>query len=179
MRAPTPLDEGDSVIELELTRVPKDRRLYRLAGIGNVRLEGWFARTGSAEADDGRSWHFRRRGLFGRVIEASDATGATVGEFAPRQIRRGGELRWNTRELKLRPVGMRERYILSEADRDLAHLDAKGWGTRPVRISLAADPSELDPGVLLYAAFIVHQLAGDAATAASTGSVAATGAYSG
>src|SRR4051794_33322596 len=86
------LDEGDAVIELELTRVPKDRRLYRLAGIGNVRLEGWFARTGSAEADDGRSWHFSRRGLFGRVIEASDATGAAGGTVEPRQIRRGGKL---------------------------------------------------------------------------------------
>src|SRR4051794_2172688 len=130
------LDEGDAVIELELTRVPKDRRLYRLARIGNVRPGGRFARTRSAQADAGRSWHFSRRGLFGRVIEASDATGAAVGEFAPRQIRRGGELRWGTRELKLRPVGMRERYTLSEGDRDLAHLDAKGWGKRPVRISL-------------------------------------------
>src|SRR3954454_10719509 len=72
-----------------------------------------------------------------------------------------------------------ERYVLSEADRDLAHLDAKGWGKRPVRISLAVDPGELDSGVLLYTAFIVHQLAGDAATTASTGSVAATGAYVG
>src|SRR3954468_11793465 len=151
MRAPTPLDEGDSVIELELTRVPKDRRLYRLAGIGNVRLESWFARTGSAEADDGRSWRLGRRGLFGRLIEASDATGVAVGRFEPRQIRRGGMLRWGTRELELRPVGLRERYILIEADRELAHLEAKGWGKRPVRISLAVDPGELDPGVLLYA----------------------------
>jgi hypothetical protein len=66
-----------------------------------------------------------------------------------------------------------------DGNRDLAHLDAKGWGRRPVRISLAVDLSEIDPGLLLYAAFIVHQLAGDAATAASTGAVAATGAYSG
>jgi hypothetical protein len=167
------------MIELELTRVPEDRRRYRLAGIGSVRLEGWFTRGGSAEADGGASWRFSRRGLFGRVIEATDVTGATIGRFTPREIRRGGKLCWGTRELKLHPVGLRERYILSEADRDLAHLDAKGWGKRPVRISLAVDPNELDPGLLLYAAFIVHQLAGDAATAASTGTVAATGAYSG
>jgi hypothetical protein len=167
------------MIELELTRVPKDRRLYRLAGIGTVRLEGWFGRTGSAEADNGGSWRFSRRGLFGRVIEATDVAGAPGGEFTPRDIRRGGKLRWGTRELKLQPVGMRERYILSEDDRDLALLDAKGWGKRPVTISLSVDPGELDPGLLLYAAFIVHELAGDAATAASTGSVAATGSYSG
>lgn len=167
------------MIELELTRVPKDRRLYRLAGIGTVRLEGWFARTGSAQADDGRSWRFGRRGLFGRVIEATDGTGVTVGQFTPREIRRGGRLCWGTRELKLQPVGLRERYVLSAGDRDLAQLDAKGWGKRPVRVSLAVDPSELDPGLLLYAAFIAHQLAGDAATAASTSTVAATGAYSG
>jgi hypothetical protein len=167
------------VIDLELTRVPTDRRLYRLAGIGTVRLEGWFARTGVAQADNGRTWRFSRRGLFARVIEATDVSGAAVGQFTPREIRRGGQLRWGTRELKLRPKGMREHYIVSEADRDLAHLDAKGWGKRPVRISLAVDPSELDPGLLLYAAFIVHQLASDATTATSAGSVATTGAYGG
>jgi hypothetical protein len=68
-----------SMIELELTRVPKDRRLYRLEGIGTVRLTGWFGRTGSAEADDGASWHFTRRGLWNRVIEATDATGRSGG----------------------------------------------------------------------------------------------------
>lgn len=168
------------MIDLELTRIPNHRRAYRLDDIGSVRLEGWFSRTGRAHADDGRSWCFTRRGLWNRIIEADDATGAVVGEFTPRDIRRGGWLRWGTRELKLQPVGLRERYVLSENDHDLVLLSAKGWGKRPVKITLA-DTHAIDSGLLLFAAFAVHQLAGDSLNAASAGSatVASTGSYSG
>jgi hypothetical protein len=168
------------MIDLQLTRTPSNRRTYRLDGIGTVRLEGWFGRTGSAQADDGRSWRFTRRGLWNRIIEADDATGAVVGEFTPRDIRRGGWVRWGTRELKLQPVSMRERYVLSENDHELALLSASGWGKRPVRITVA-DPDAIDAGLLLFAAFAVHQLAGDSLNAASSGSaaVASTGSYSG
>jgi hypothetical protein len=162
---------GPGTIELELTRVPEDRRRYRLDGFGTVRLEGWLGRRGSAEAD-GHRWRFGHRGLWGRVIEA-EAAGVVVGEFVPRAIRRGGRLRWGARELELRPVGLRERYVLGEQDRELVRLDARGWGRRPVRIALA-DPAAIEPGLLLFAAFVVHQLAGDSATAASAGSTAAT-----
>lgn len=165
------------MIELELTRIPNDRRLYRLDGIGTVRLDGWFGRTGSAEAD-GHRWRFCRRGFWRRVIQATDLSGAIAGEFLPRDIRRGGTLRWGTSELKLKPLGIRERYALIENGRELAHLDAKGWGKRPVRITLIVDRDEIHAGLLLFAAFIVHQLAGDANTAASTGAtVASSGAY--
>ncbi|HET6172872.1 MAG TPA: hypothetical protein VFD90_09710 [Gaiellales bacterium] len=168
------------MIELELTRIPNNRRTYRLDGIGTVRLEGWFGRTGSAQADDSRSWRFTRRGLWKRIIEADDATGALVGEFTPRDIRRGGWLRWGTRELKLQPVSMRERYVLNESGHDIALLSASGWGKRPVKITVA-HPHAIDSGLLLFAAFAVHQLAGDSLNAASSGSaaVASTGAYSG
>jgi hypothetical protein len=163
--------------ELELTRVPDDRRLYRLDGIGTVRLEGWFGRSGSAEVD-GRRWRFCRRGLWRRLIQATDISGALASEFAPRDIRRGGALRWGTRELELKPLGMRERYALVENERDLAHFDAKGWGKRPVKVTLTADRDEIQAELLLFAAFIVHQLASDANTAASTGAtVASTGSY--
>src|SRR4051794_6967397 len=157
-------------------RVPGDRRLYRLEMVGTVRLEGLFSRSGSAEAA-GRQWRFGRRGLFGRVIEATDISGA-AGEFIPRDIRRGGTLHWGTRELKLKPMGIRERYVLIEDERELAHLDAKGWGKRPVTITLIVDRDEIDAGLLLFAAFPVPQPAGDANTAASTGAtVASSGAY--
>jgi hypothetical protein len=143
-----------------------------------VRLEGWFGRTGSAEAED-RRWRFGRRGLWGRVIEAADESGTVVGEFAPRDIRRGGKLSWGDRELRLKPVGWRERYVLSEGERDLVLLDAKGWGRRPVKVTIA-DPKAIEPGLLLYAAFVVHQIASDANTAASAGSTAAaSGSYGG
>lgn len=159
--------------ELELTRAPKDRRLYLLEGFGTVRLEGWFGRTGSAAAEVGRSWRFSRRGLFGRVIEARDVAANIVGEFTPRDIRRGGKLRWGARELRLQPVGLRERYVLGEDGRDLALLDARGWGKRPVKITLAVQPAAIDAGLLLFSAFVAHQMAGDSSTAASTGSTAA------
>lgn len=164
--------------ELELTRVPTDRRLYSLEGIGTVRLGGLFASSGTGEADGSR-WRFASRGFWGRAMEATDAAGVVVGEFEPRNIRRGGALRWGDGELTVHPVSaLRERYVLSEGDRDLVLLDGKGWGRRPVKITLA-DPSEIEPGLLLFAAFVVHRLAVNASSAAGGGSVAATGATSG
>jgi hypothetical protein len=158
--------------ELELTRTREDRRLYRLGGVGTVRTEGLFGRGATAEAA-GRSWRFNRRGFWRRAMEATDAAGTVVGEFVPREIRRGGSLRWGSRELTVHPVSvLRERYVLSEGDRDLVLLDGRGWGRRPVKITLA-DPAGTDPGLLLFAAFVVHQLAADASS--SAGSVAATG----
>jgi hypothetical protein len=167
-----------AVTELELTRAPNDRRLYRIDEVGSVRLEGFFSRTAIAEAG-GRSWHFGRRGFWQRDLEAADETGAVVGEFLPRSIRRGGALRWDGRELTVQAVSpLRERYVLGEGDRDLALLDGKGWGRRPVKITLA-DPSAIDPGLLLFAAFVVHQLAVNAGSGAAASSVAATGATTG
>jgi hypothetical protein len=163
--------------ELELTRVPKDRRLYRVEGIGSVRLEGLFASSATGDAD-GSSWRFAGRGFWRRAMEATDATGVVVGEFEPTNIRRGGVLRWGDRELTVHPVSaLRERYVLSEGDRDLVLLDGKGWGRRPVKITLA-DPTAIEPGLLLFSAFVVHRLAVNASSAAG-GSVAATGATSG
>lgn len=159
--------------ELELTRVPKERRLYRLGGIGTIRLGGLFGRSAAAAAE-GRQWCFASRGFWQRAIEATDAAGTVVGEFRPRDIRRGGKLRWGARELALQPVSLRERYVLSEGDRDLVHLDGKGWGRRPVKITLA-DPSAIEPGLLLFAAFVVHLLAGDSVNGASAGSAAVMG----
>jgi hypothetical protein len=41
-------------------------------------------------------------------------------------------------------------------------LDGKGWGKRPVTLSVA-DPEAVDPGLLLFATFVVRGLAEDAA----------------
>lgn len=60
-------------------------------------------------------------------------------------------------------------------DRELAVLDAKSWGKRPVKITID-EPSLVDPGLLLFAAFAVRQLADDAsATAGGASAAAATG----
>jgi hypothetical protein len=65
-----------------------------------------------------------------RTVEASDAFGTVVGRFDPRAIRRGGALDWRGRALLLQPASaFRERYALVEAGRELALLEARGWGS--------------------------------------------------
>jgi hypothetical protein len=152
--------------EIELARVAGDRRLYALGDIGTVRLKGWTARAARAEAD-GRAWDIARRGLWRTGAEATDETGTTVGRFEPRGMRRGGTLRWGERELALRPASRwRERYALADGDQELAVLDGKGWGRRPVMMRID-DPTPLDRGLLLFAAFVVRGLAEDAGAAAA------------
>jgi hypothetical protein len=104
------------------------------------------------------------------TIGASDAADAVVGSFDPRTIRRGGALIWRGRDFELRP--WKERYALVDGERELAVLDGKGWGKRPVKVTID-DPNAVDPGLLLFAVFVVRRLAEDAATVASSGSSAA------
>ncbi len=159
--------------ELELTRSREDRRVYEIAGVGALRFEGLFSRRATAEAG-GSAWSFDPRGFLRTRIEASDPTGAVVGAFDPRTLRRGGSLYWGDRDFELRPASRwKERYALAEEDRDLAVLDAKSWGKRPVKITVD-DPSRVEPGLLLFAAFAVRRLAADAsATAGGVSAVAA------
>ncbi len=162
--------------ELELTRTQGDRRLYALEGVGTLRLEGLFSRAATAEAA-GTSWKIARRGLWRRHIEATDGVGSAVGEFEPRELRRGGTLRWAGSEFAVRPASSwRDRYALADGDRELAILDGKGWGRRPVKITLD-DPAKVDAGLLLFAAFVVRGLAEDAGAASAAG--ASAGATSG
>ena len=161
--------------ELELTRTPNDRRLYVLEGVGTLRLLGFGSRAAIAEAD-GTAWRLARRRFWQRGTEATDATGVVVGEFEPRTLRRGGTVRWAGHDLALRPASAwRERYALADGDRELAVLDGKGWGRRPVKVSVD-DLAALEPGLLLFATFVVRGLAEDAGAAAGAGaSAAATG----
>ena len=161
--------------DLELTRSGDDRRLYAITGIGSLRFGGLFSRRATAQAG-GVTWAFGRRGVLQATMEASDAAGTTVGSFTPRALRRGGSLRWGTRDLQLRPASMwTERYALADHDRELAVLDAGGWGRRLVTITLD-DPDLVEPGLLLFAAFAVRQLADDgSATAGGASAAAAAG----
>jgi len=159
--------------DLDLARDPHDRRLYELQGIGSIRLGGMFSRSATAAAFGGGSWSFDRPSLWRRTIEAYDAAGTIVGSFDRRTIRRGGVVTWRGREFELRPASVwKERYALADGDRELALLDGKSWGKRPVRVSID-EPSAVEPGLLLFATFLVRLLAEDAATAASSGSSAA------
>jgi hypothetical protein len=163
--------------ELELTRSPDDRRLYVLDGVGTLRLEGWASRRATA-ATGADSWRFARRGFWQHAIEATDAAGATVGSFEPRTFRRGGDVWWDGRELTLRPASAwRERYALADGHRELVILDGKGWGRRPVKVSVE-DPGAIEPELLLFAAFVVRSLAEDAASAAGAGAAASAAAVS-
>jgi hypothetical protein len=164
----------DVMTDLELTRTPDDRRLYALDGVGTLRVGGFWSRTAIAEAA-GQTWTLTRRGFWRRAIDATDDAGRVVGEFDPRMLRRGGTVRWGGRELALRPSSAwRERYALVDGDRELAVLDGKGWGRRPVRVTVD-DPAAVEPGLLLFATFVVRGLAEDAGAAAAGGASAAAG----
>ena len=112
--------------ELELRRSPDDRRVYVLERVGTLRLEGLFSRSAIARSGD-ESWHLARCGFWQRVMRATRPDGSLAGEFVPRDLRRGGTLRWGGRELTLRPASSwRERYALADGDRELVVLDGKG-----------------------------------------------------
>ena len=160
--------------DLQLERSSGDRRLYLLEGVGTLRLPGFAARVAVAEAED-RHWRIDRGRFWQRAVEATDETGEPVGRFEPRSIRRGGTVRWAGRELTLRPASRwRERYALADGDRELATFEGKSWGRRPVRVSID-ELERLDPGLVLFTAFVVRGLAEDAdAVAAGAASTAAT-----
>jgi hypothetical protein len=166
------------MVELELTRAPDDRRLYSLGDLGILRLEGFFSR-GATASTDGRSWHISRHGFWQREIQAVDPAGTVVGEFVPRGLRRGGTITWAGRQFTLHPAGpLRERYVLAADERDLALIEGKSWGKKPVQVKLVEDDPPV-PGLLLFAAFVVRQLAVNAANAAAGGSAAAVAGSSG
>ena len=153
--------------DLELTRSQGDRRRYDLAGVGTLRLQGPFSRTADAETDDGKKSRFKASGVFRLRTTATDARGAVVGEFEAHTLRRGGPLRWAERELVVQPASAwRERYALTEGARELALFDGKGWGRRPVKVTVD-DPAALDAGLLLFTAFVVRRLAEDAGSGAA------------
>ena len=160
--------------ELELKRTPQDRRLYALDGVGTLRSDGLFSSGWSAKAD-GSSWRLTRRGFWSRRVQAIDTAGVVVGEFEPNAVRRGGKLRWNGRELTLRAASSwRERYALAGGDQEFAVLDGKGWGSRPVKVTVIVEPDAVEPGLLLFAAFVVRGLVRDADGSAGGAAVVAS-----
>jgi hypothetical protein len=157
--------------DLELTRSRDDRRLYELAGVGTLRLEGLFSRRATAQAG-AATWSFDRVGFWRTTIEATDASETVAGTFDPRTFKGGGTLFWRGRELELRRASVwKDRYALADGDRELAVLDGRSWGKRPVTITVD-DPAALEPGLLLFTAYVVRSLAEDSSSAAVGASVA-------
>jgi hypothetical protein len=134
--------------------------------VGVLRLGGWASRWATIEAG-GRRWGVARRGLLRTVIQATDPAGTVVGAYEGRSLQRGGTLRWEGRDYRLGPSSRwKERYALAgEDERALDTLEGT-WGKRPVRVELA-DGVTIEPGLLLFAAFVVRTLADDAASAAA------------
>ena len=91
-----------TMADIELTRSREDRRLYELAGLGTLRLEGPFSRRATAEAG-GVAWSLHRVGFWRTAINATDAAGTVVGTFDPRALRRGGALTWGARSSRCAP----------------------------------------------------------------------------
>jgi hypothetical protein len=155
------------VTELDLTRNSGDRHQYLLAGVGTLRLESSLSSVATAEAATG-TWRLSRRGFWQRQMEATTPAGEVSGTFAPRGLRRGGALRWGDRELTLQPIGtLRERYLLAESGHELARIDGRSWGRGPVTVTVA-EPAAIEPGLLLFACFVAHQLADDSASGSTT-----------
>jgi hypothetical protein len=149
-----------TVADIELRRVSAKHRIYGLEGVGTLRLDGIASRTAIAEAS-GSSWRIARRHFWSPDIEATDDAGTTVGRFEPHAMRRGGTLHWAGRELALRPASQwRERYALADGDTELAIFDGKGWGRQPVAVRID-DAAAVQPGLLLFVAFVVRGLAED------------------
>lgn len=144
--------------DLELTLSPHDRRLYALEGVGTLRLT-FTSRGATAEAGV-NSWRIANRRWWRWAMDATDAAGTAVGSFEPGHYGHGGIVRWDTREFTLRPTKLgRQRYALAEdGDRQLAILAGKSLGPRPVTITVE-DASAIDPGLLLFAAFLVRSFA--------------------
>jgi hypothetical protein len=160
-----------AIVDLELTRVPGDRRLFTLAGVGTLRLRGIASRTAVATAA-GATWDLARPRFWSQDVNATDEAGTIVGSFRPRALRRGGTVVWADRELVLRPASAwRERYAVAAGETEFAIFEGKGWGARPVRIQVG--DSAIEPGLLLFTAFVVRGLAEDASGAAGAAAGAA------
>lgn len=151
--------------DLVLTLSPDDPRFYDLEGIGTLRLT-LASRGATAEAGVDR-WRIAHRRWWRGAMDATDAAGTAIGSYEPRTVRRGGIMRWDAREFTLLPVGRwrRQRYVLAEDDRELVILDGEGWNPRPVTVTVE-DPGAIEPGLLLFATFLVRGMAA-AADAAS------------
>lgn len=154
--------------QLALTRTPGNRRRFELEGVGVLRLGGWASRWATAEVGE-RRWGLARRGLWRSRIEATDPAGSVVGRFEGRSLKRGGTLRWEERDYVLEPDSTwTQHYALVDGEHRLALLEGCGWGKRPVRIDV--DDDAIDPGLLLFTAFVVRALAEDATASAGAGS---------
>ena len=145
--------------QTELAPDPDDRDRWVLPGVGTFLRTGRTSRAATAEAA-GRTWKIQRRGLVRTGFIATDESGEPAGELKNPTMGSGETLRWNGRELALRYDDAHRAHALSDGDRALARFAPKVAGKRPLDVVIE-DP-DVDPGLLLFAAFIVQAYADDA-----------------
>ena len=165
-------------LSIALVRSAGDRRLYELDGVGSLRLNGWLMRSATVRTAD--ATFTVRKARWNATVVAVDAAGTQIGLHRPHALRGGGTLTWHGVEHELRHDALlAERYALVDHGRLLAEVTAKGWwgwGSRkPVELTVH---ERTDPGLLLFAAFVVRTRSSDAA-AVSAATTSSTGAYSG
>jgi hypothetical protein len=131
---------------------------YALEGVGMVCVTGRSSRAATVQAR-GLTWQITRCGVLQPVLQAADATGAIVGTFKGRALRRGGPLEWSDHELSLQAEGRwPPRYVLLSGDRRLATIEGRRWDGEPVDI-VVDEQANIAPELLLFAAFVVGTLA--------------------
>lgn len=143
--------------ELVLLPSRAARRRFDLGDVGSLAYEGLLANRAVATAGSER-WRLGPDGA--RRAQATAADGTVVGRYEA-SASPEGRLTWAGRELVVRPVrGRRARWTLHDGDgRELVALDGRGTGARPAAIALPGDGEPLDPGLLLFLAFLVRKLA--------------------
>ena len=138
---------------LELTRSAEDKKLYVLPGVGELRVGRWPSRDVEAHAG-GQTYTFAPRGPSRRVPTATDAFGAEVGH------QHGSwSIVWRSTSWDLRPAaeGAVAYYALARPgdEQELGRFVLALWGKRPVPI-VVDDGARLDPGLLLFALFVMR-----------------------
>ena len=150
--------------ELALTRSSGDKRRFELEGFGTLRLGGWASRWATAQAG-ARKWGLARRGILSPSSRPPSPTAPWSGSSRAARSSAAAGCAGRTHEYTLEPDSRwKEHYALVDGERRLAMLEGKGWGKRPVRVEIA-DDERIDPGLLLFAAFVVRALAEDASAA--------------
>jgi hypothetical protein len=150
---------------MQLVRDAADGDLWVLDGVGTLRRTGRVSRAATAEAGGAR-WQIVRHGWVRPGFAATDAaTGAVVGELPGQWLGRGERLRWSDRDLVLRGAGG-DGHALFDGERRLAAMTPRRAGKR--RLDVVVDDPGVEPGLLLFMAFVVQAYSDDTSFPAPT-----------
>lgn len=146
--------------ETELTCDPADGALWVLPGVGTLGRTGRISRAATAEAGE-RSWDARALWLGPDRLHRIRRDGRRRRRAERPVDAPGGDAAWAGRDFTLRPDRQRRvGYVLLDDERRLALMTAKREGRRPLDVAIE-DPA-VDPGLLLFVAFIVQAYSDEA-----------------